>query len=153
MGKSSDALPGDSELDPVLVAVGQRLLKARLQYGARLDPPRSVSQLEVGRLVAVTGVTVGAWEAGRNDAGVPMLYRLADFYGVLRVWLLTGQGEMYGDDGGNVVAITPAPKGPKDLDDADLATKMGTKPMRQGEGYRSPGPKREDKREKKARGG
>lgn len=98
--KSSDALPGDAELDPVLVAIGDRLRQARLLYGARLKPSRSVSQNEIGRLFDVTGVTVGAWEAGKNDAGVPMLYRLADYYGVRRVWLLTGEGEMFGDQQG-----------------------------------------------------
>jgi transcriptional regulator with XRE-family HTH domain len=81
--------------DPVLVELGRRLLRSRLRYGERMDPPTSVSQMAVGRSLGVAGVTVGAWEAGRNDPGVPMLYRLADLYGVRRVWLLTGDGEMY----------------------------------------------------------
>jgi transcriptional regulator with XRE-family HTH domain len=93
--KSSDALPGDAEdRDPVLVEVGQRLIDARLDYGRRLKPIRAVSQAEIGRLIGVTGVTVGAWEAGKNDAGTPMLYRLADLYGVRRAWLLAGDGDM-----------------------------------------------------------
>jgi transcriptional regulator with XRE-family HTH domain len=99
----------DADLDPVVVALGQRLLKARLQHGARLDPPRSVSQMEAGRMLGVTGVTVGAWEAGRNDPGVSMLYRLADLYGVRRVWLLTGIGAMYGDEEGDLFTEIKSP--------------------------------------------
>jgi transcriptional regulator with XRE-family HTH domain len=101
--KSSDA---SSEADPVLVELGRRLLRARLRFGERMDPPKSISQAHIGREFDVTGVTVGAWEAGKNDPGVPMLYRLADYYGVRRVWLLTGEGDMY-DEGGNVIADPP----------------------------------------------
>lgn len=99
--KSSDAPPGDAEArDPILVAVGQRLIDARLDYGRRLTPIRSVSQTEIGRVVGVTGVTVGAWEAGKNDAGTSMLHRLADLYGVRRAWLLTGEPPMRHQNGG-----------------------------------------------------
>jgi transcriptional regulator with XRE-family HTH domain len=95
--KSSDALPGEPEADPVLVELGRRLLRARLRYGERLDPPKSVSQAAIARLIDVTGVTVGAWEAGKNDPGLSMLNRLAELYGVRLVWLLTGLGDMYGE--------------------------------------------------------
>jgi transcriptional regulator with XRE-family HTH domain len=93
--KSSDVVSGGPEVDPVLADLGRRLLRARLRYGERMDPPISVSQMAVARAIGVTGVTVGAWEAGKNDPGLPMLYRLAELYGVMLVWLLTGQGEMY----------------------------------------------------------
>lgn len=94
--KSSDALPRDAEgRDPVLVEVGQRLIDARLDWGRRMKPIRVVSQASVGRMVGVSGVTVGAWDAGKNDAGTPMLYKLADLYGVRRAWLLSGDGPMY----------------------------------------------------------
>jgi len=48
----------------------------------------------VGRILGVTGVTIGAWEGGKNDAGTSMLYKLADLYGVCRAWLLAGEGPM-----------------------------------------------------------
>ena len=75
----------------MLVAIGQRLVDARLDYGRHLQPIRTVSQVEIGRTLGVTGVTVGAWEAGKNDAGVPMLGKLAEIYGVRLAWLITGE--------------------------------------------------------------
>lgn len=93
-------MPGEENLvDPVLLALGQRLLDARLDYGRRQRPIRSVTQVEIGRVLDVSGVTVGNWEAGKNDPGVPMLNRLAELYGVNDVWLMTGKGAMRDDSG------------------------------------------------------
>jgi transcriptional regulator with XRE-family HTH domain len=116
--KASDALPEDAELDPVLVALGRRLLRARLRYGERMDPPKVISQAHIGRLVDVTGVTIGAWEAGKNDPGTSMLHKLAEIYGVRLAWLASADGEMYespgdeGEQGAKPINGAPKPRIP-----------------------------------------
>jgi transcriptional regulator with XRE-family HTH domain len=74
--------------------LGARLLRARLEYGSRLRPPRVVTQLDIGRELGVSGVAVGGWEADRNEPGLDKIRALARFYGVRVGWLIDGEMPM-----------------------------------------------------------
>jgi len=71
--------------------LGSRLLRARLEYGARMDPPRVITQLEVGRELGVSGVAVGGWEAGRNVPTLENIRALARLYGVRVGWIVAAE--------------------------------------------------------------
>ena len=70
---------------------GERVLRARLEFGARQKPPRSVSQSEVGGVLGVTGVAVGSWEAGRKIPDLGTIQKLAFVLGVRAAWLAFGE--------------------------------------------------------------
>lgn len=76
--------------------LGNRLKRARLSAGAAMNPPRQLTQEEASRAVGVSGVTVGAWESGRNEPPLLKLWRLSDFYGVDFRWLAIGEGSIWG---------------------------------------------------------
>lgn len=61
-----------------------------------MNPPRQLTQEEASRVVDVSGVTVGAWESGRNEPPLLKLWKLAQFYGVDFRWLAIGEGAMWG---------------------------------------------------------
>lgn len=81
--------------------LGARLLRARLEYGSRLNPPRQITQMEVGREVGVSGVAVGAWEADRSEPGLDTLRQLARLYEVRVSWLAFDDGPMRDEGGSN----------------------------------------------------
>lgn len=81
-------------VDRDLAEFGARVLRARLEYGARQTPPRAVSQTEVGQAIGVSGVAVGQWEAGKRQPDVPTIQRLATVLGVRAGWLAFGEGPM-----------------------------------------------------------
>jgi DNA-binding XRE family transcriptional regulator len=73
---------------------GSRVLRARLEFGARQKPPRSVSQSEVGAALGVTGVAVGSWEAGKRQPDLGTIQKLALVLGVRAAWLAFGEEPM-----------------------------------------------------------
>lgn len=75
-------------------AFGERITRARLEFGARQTPPRSVSQTEIAGVLGVTKATVGTWEAGRKVPDLHTIQRLADVLGVRAAWLAFGDGPM-----------------------------------------------------------
>lgn len=93
------------------VELGNRLKRARMSAGAAMEPPRQITQEEAGRIVGVTGVTVGAWESGRNEPPLFKLRKLSELYGVHFEWLAIGTGTMWG---------APAAKPPRYLGEDPL---------------------------------
>lgn len=86
-------------------AFGERVLRARLEMGARMRPPRQVSQQEVGEAVGSSGQAVGTWEAGKKEPSRETIVKLATVLGVRAAWLAFGEepmrlGENHGDAGG-----------------------------------------------------
>ena|SRR5688572_23999774 len=75
-------------------AFGERVLSARLEFGARQRPPRPVSQSEVGEALGVSGVAVGSWEGGRKVPDVGTIQKLALVLGVRAAWLAWGEEPM-----------------------------------------------------------
>lgn len=73
---------------------GQRVLRARLEMGARLSPPRQVTQGEIGAALGVTGVAVGTWEAGKKEPDLETIAKLATVLGVRAAWLAWGEEPM-----------------------------------------------------------
>lgn len=92
--------------------IGARLLRARLEHGSRLVPPRVVTQLEVGKEMGVSGVAVGAWEADRSPPTIETVRALARLYGVRVGWIIEGELPMRegeGHQGAHHTNGTPAP--------------------------------------------
>jgi transcriptional regulator with XRE-family HTH domain len=75
-------------------AFGERVLRARLELGARQRPPRSVSQSEIGEALGVSGVAVGSWEAGRKVPDLGTVQKLAFVLGIRAAWLAFGEEPM-----------------------------------------------------------
>lgn len=98
--------------------LGKRLVRARLEYGARLEPPRVVTQLEVGRALDVSGVAVGGWEADRNVPTVENIRALARFYRVRAGWIIAGELPMR-DEG-----ATPNTSRPLGLSDPSTSVSL-----------------------------
>lgn len=88
---------------------GPRLLRARLEYGARLDPPRSISQVEAAAVIGVTGVTLGRWEAGTKEPDAETFGRLATLYRVRAAWIVWGEEPMRDDAPPTTAERAPAP--------------------------------------------
>jgi DNA-binding XRE family transcriptional regulator len=80
--------------DKQFAEFGSRVLRARLEFGARQQPPRSVSQSEVGAALGVTGVAVGSWEAGKRQPDLGTIQKLALVLGVRAGWLAFGEEPM-----------------------------------------------------------
>lgn len=74
--------------------LGERLLRARLEFGAMQKPPRPISQSEVGEALGVTGVAVGAWEGGKRVPDLGTIQKLASVLGVRASWLAFNDGPM-----------------------------------------------------------
>lgn len=73
---------------------GRRLKQARLQFGT--NRLATLGQEELGRLLGVTGVTIGRWEDGSREPGsLALLERLAGVLGVSPCFLAFG-GERAG---------------------------------------------------------
>lgn len=81
--------------------LGARLVRARLEYGARMEPARVVTQLEIGERLGVSGVAVGGWEADRSEPGLERLKVLAALYGVRAAWLAFGELPVRDEGGGS----------------------------------------------------
>lgn len=77
---------------------GRRVLQGRLNLAASRG--RTISQVEVGKALDVTGVTVGRWESGEKEPDLQTIVRLAAYLGVSPGWLA------FGEQGG-VPAATP----------------------------------------------
>jgi DNA-binding XRE family transcriptional regulator len=75
-------------------AFGDRLAKARAVVGADATPRRRVSQRELGDVVGLSDVAVGAWEDGRNEPSLFHVALMADHMGVRPAWLAFGDGPM-----------------------------------------------------------
>src|SRR5262245_24946545 len=75
-------------------AFGERVLRARLEFGARQQPPRPVSQTELGEAMGVTGVAVGSWEAGRKVPDIGTIKKLAFVLDVRAAWMAFGEEPM-----------------------------------------------------------
>lgn len=69
-------------------SVGDRIRQARLDLAAARR--REVTQVEVGRALGVTGVTVGRWEAGGAEPSLALIRKLADFLETDPRWLAFG---------------------------------------------------------------
>jgi transcriptional regulator with XRE-family HTH domain len=120
------------------------LLRARLEYGSRANPPRVVTQIEVGKELGVSGVAVGGWEADRNEPGLDNLRALARLYGVRVGWLVDGELPMRANEGEQGAATqrqAPSPRGPavwKEVEYLDPA--KPTQPQKgKGVGPKKPG--------------
>lgn len=79
---------------PAAEGFGNRVLRARLELGARLSPPRQITQAEVGRALDVSGVAVGTWEAGKKEPDLATIEKLATVLGVRAAWLAWGEEPM-----------------------------------------------------------
>jgi DNA-binding XRE family transcriptional regulator len=91
-------------------AFGTRLAKARAVVGADAEPRRRVSQRELGDVVGLSDVAVGAWEDGRNEPSLFHVAKMAEHMGVRPAWLAFGDGEMR--DAGATLK-PPPPKAPE----------------------------------------
>lgn len=91
-------------VDPLaeeLRALGKRILRARLESGARQSPPRVITQEEVGEAMGVTGAAVSSWEAGQAWPRLGAIGKLALVLGVRKAWLAFDDGPMRsGEDSG-----------------------------------------------------
>lgn len=74
--------------------LGSRVLRARLEAGARLSPPRQITQREVAQAIGVSGVAVGTWEAGKKEPDLETIAKLATVLGVRAAWLAFGEEPM-----------------------------------------------------------
>ena len=90
-------------------AFGERVLRARLEYGARLNPPRSVSQVDLGEMIGLSGQAVGTWEAGKKEPDLDTIARLARVLGVRAAWLAFNDGPMRADEGGQGARTNGSP--------------------------------------------
>lgn len=76
-------------------AFGQRLVRARLEFGARQRTPRTVTQTEIAQAMGVTKMTVSNWESGQSEPGdLGTLTKLAFVLGVRPAWLAFGEEPM-----------------------------------------------------------
>jgi transcriptional regulator with XRE-family HTH domain len=75
-------------------AFGQRVLRARLEMGSRMEPPRQVTQEEVGSAVGASGQAVGTWETGKKVPSLETITKLAFVLGVRAAWLAFGEEPM-----------------------------------------------------------
>jgi len=70
------------------MTIGDRIKELRLKH------PAHPSQTEIGRLIASTDFSaqskIKRIEAGKQEPTVSEVFALADYFGVDRVWLLTG---------------------------------------------------------------
>jgi transcriptional regulator with XRE-family HTH domain len=82
---------------------GQRVLQARLDFAAKRG--RTISQVEVGKAVGVTGVSVGRWESGEKEPDLETIGRLARFLEVSPGWLAFGDASR--DYEGRVDSVKP----------------------------------------------
>jgi transcriptional regulator with XRE-family HTH domain len=90
------------------IGFGARLFQARMNLAARRG--RSVSQVEVGKELGVTGVAVGSWESGEKEPGkLEMVARLAAFLGVRPGWLAFGENGHEGERGATPPLRAPGP--------------------------------------------
>lgn len=64
---------------------GGRVHQTRTLLG--LTRGRVVTQGDIGKLLGVTGVTVGRWELGRKEPTLAMIVRLAKVLNVQPCWL------------------------------------------------------------------
>jgi DNA-binding XRE family transcriptional regulator len=104
---------------------GGRVFQARHELAVRRG--RAVTQVEIGKALGVTGVTVGRWEAGEKEPDLETITRLAAFFGVHPGWLAFGDAthlpgpvdsvEPVGpdDNGGGVGHIQHPSKNPRGL--------------------------------------
>jgi transcriptional regulator with XRE-family HTH domain len=90
----------------VNLTFAQRIIRARLLFGAWADIPREVDYAEVARALDLTPGNIGHWEAGRHEPGRENAAKLADYLGVRLEWLEYGRGDMY-DGGDDRPAIQP----------------------------------------------
>lgn len=70
-----------------------RLAQERREKSAR--ERRDISRTEVGEAVELTGAAISRYEKGRLIPDDDILERLAEFFGVRRIWLREGEGERY----------------------------------------------------------
>jgi transcriptional regulator with XRE-family HTH domain len=77
-------------------AFGERVVRARLEFGLRQRPPRSVSQAEIAEAMGVTRMTVSNWEAGKPPSDLGIITKLAFVLGVRAAWLAFGEEPMRG---------------------------------------------------------
>ncbi len=83
---------------PERKALAGRILRARLELGARQTPPRTITQEEIAGAMGVTGQAVSGWEAGVSEPTREKLARLATVLGVRAGWLSFGEEPMrYGE--------------------------------------------------------
>lgn len=81
---------------------GQRVLRARLEFGARLRTPRQVSQTEIAEAMGVSKATVSNWEHGlKEPADLGTITKLAFVLGVRPAWLAFGEEPMRGTENGD----------------------------------------------------
>jgi len=71
--------------------LGQRLLAARLEAGARSRPPQRISQMAVAARVGVEQATVSKWEGDSKEPSLTALRTMAQFLGVTGGWLAFGE--------------------------------------------------------------
>ena len=96
---------------------GRRVLQARHSLAARRG--KTLTQVEVGKAMGVSGVAVGSWESGEKEPGsLELVRRLADYLEVSPGWLAFGEEPhvsirgtlpLPGEDAENVTA-RPKPK-------------------------------------------
>lgn len=91
-------------------AFGLRVLRARLEYGARLRAPRQVSQTEIAEAMGVTGMTVSNWELGKKEPDLGTIAKLAFVLGVRAPWLAFGEEPMRAGEAGDNGPATRAAK-------------------------------------------
>lgn len=78
----------------------RKITGARIRQG-RQEMPGRPSQRTFGRLIGVSDVTVGSWEAGDVDVGIPRLEQIAQLQGKRLLWYMEESED-----------IAPAPQPP-----------------------------------------
>lgn len=95
---------------------GKRALQARLNLAARQG--RTVSQTEIGKLMGVSGVSVGRWESGEKEPDLETIVALAQVLQCDVAWLAFGIDPDDGYDETPRPPVTPTTK--KAADEGDL---------------------------------
>jgi len=90
-------------------------IRTRFWYARRC---RGLTQDEAARLFGVKTGTISRWERGETPLTLPCLERAAELFGVDRVWLVFGQGD--------VPQPLPSVRPPSELDAEDLANEQAS---------------------------
>lgn len=94
-----------------MTSIGGRLLRARLEFGARSAPPRRITQAEVAAAAGTSQSNVARWETDASEPPLGALQAMADFLGVRAGWLAFGEEPMRREEAGVAALVDRPPMG------------------------------------------